>query len=98
VPKRSSRDRCNPLSKREPLKIGHDVPDMLRNDLDLERSVVTALREAIAYCESVKHFVTRHMLEHMLDDTADDHTHWLEQQLGLIDKVGLKNYLQSQMS
>lgn len=86
------------LSKREPLKIGHDVPDMLRNDLDLERSVVTALREAIAYCESVKHFVTRHMLEHMLDDTADDHTHWLEQQLGLIDKVGLKNYLQSQMS
>jgi len=71
---------------------------MLRNDLDLERSVVTALREAIAYCESVKDFVTRHMLENMLDDTEDDHTHWLEQQLGLIDKVGLKNYLQSQMS
>jgi bacterioferritin len=85
------------LSKRDPLRIGHDVPQMLRNDLDLELAVVSALRDAIAYCESVKDYVTREVLEAMLDDTEEDHAHWLEQQLGLIDKVGLKNYLQSQM-
>ena len=41
--------------------------------------------------------VTRSMLETLLDDTEMDHAYWLEQQLGLIKKVGIKNYLQSQM-
>lgn len=86
------------LSRREPLKIGHDVPTMLRNDLDLEIAVVAHLRRVIAYCESVQDYVTREVLEAMLDDTEEDHAHWLEQQLGLIELVGLNNYLQSQMS
>lgn len=85
------------LSKREPLQVGHDVPSMLRNDLAVELAVVAALKEVIAYCESVRDFHTREILEVMLDDTEEDHAHWLEQQLGLIDKVGLPNYLQSQM-
>lgn len=85
------------LSKRDPLQIGQDVPEMLKNDLALELKVVTHLKEVIAYCEQVKDYQTREVLEGMLADTEEDHTWWLEKQLGLIDKVGLQNYLQSQM-
>jgi bacterioferritin len=85
------------LSLREPLRIGKDVPEMLKNDLELERSVITALKDVIAYCESVRDFQTREILEKMLADTEEDHAHWLEIQLNLIQKIGLQNYLQSQM-
>lgn len=85
------------VGNRNPLKIGKDVPEMLKNDLELERSVIVALREAIAVCEQEKDYQTREILEDMLADTEEDHAHWLEQQLGLIEKVGLQNYLQSQM-
>jgi len=85
------------LSVRDPLTVGSTVPDMLKNDLALEMQVISSLKEAIAYCESVSDYVTREMLEDMLKDTEDDHTHWLEKQLGLIDRIGLENYLQSQM-
>jgi bacterioferritin len=85
------------LSNRNPLAVGSTVPDMLKNDLALEMQVISALKEAIAYCESVNDYVTREILEGMLEDTEDDHTHWLEKQLGLIDRIGLQNYLQSQM-
>jgi bacterioferritin len=85
------------LSRREPLLVGHDVPTMLKNDLAVEVSVVAALKEVIAYCESARDFQTREILEVMLKDTEEDHAHWLEQQLGLIDRLGLPNYLQSQI-
>ncbi|KON81304.1 bacterioferritin [Azoarcus sp. PA01] len=85
------------LSKRDPLQIGQTVPDMLKNDLALELKVVGHLKEVIAYCETVKDYQTREILEGMLADTEEDHAYWLEKQLGLIDKVGLQNYLQSQM-
>lgn len=82
---------------REPIKIGKTVPEMLQSDLDVEIAVAQALKDAIALCESEKDFVTREILEKLLEDTEVDHAWWLEKQLGLIDKVGLKNYLQSQM-
>ncbi len=82
---------------RDGLNIGQDVPAMLQSDLDVELAVAAALKEAIALCEKEKDFVTRSMLVELLDDTEMDHAHWLEQQLGLIDKIGLENYLQSQM-
>jgi len=85
------------LAARAPLKIGKDVPGMLRSDLDLELSVVAALKEAIAYCETARDYETREILRKMLEDTEEDHAHWLEQQLWLIEKTGLQNYLQSQM-
>ncbi|CAI07288.1 bacterioferritin [Aromatoleum aromaticum] len=85
------------LSKRDPLQIGQTVPEMLKNDLALELKVVAHLKDVIAYCETVKDYQTREILEGMLADTEEDHTYWLEKQLGLIDKVGLENYLQSQM-
>jgi bacterioferritin len=85
------------LSQQDPLHIGADVPSMLKNDLDVEYEVTAALRKAIAVCEEEQDYQTREILEVMLKDTEEDHAYWLEQQLGLISKIGLKNYLQSQM-
>jgi bacterioferritin len=85
------------LTKRDPLHVGATVEEMLNHDLALELQVVTALRNVMAYCESVQDYVTRDILQVMLKDTEDDHTHWLEQQLGLIERIGLQNYLQSQL-
>lgn len=82
---------------RIPINVGNDVPSMLQNDLDLEYKVVDDLRDVMALCESVKDYVTRDILLKMLDDTEEDHAYWLEQQLGLIKRIGLQNYLQSQM-
>jgi len=86
------------LTKRDALKIGKTVPDMLKADLTLEYQVVDSLKSAIATCEGAKDYVTRDMLCVQLDDTESDHAYWLEQQLRLIDMTGLQNYLQSQMN
>lgn len=85
------------LSRREPLHVGCSVEEMLRNDLALELNVVQALRKVMAFCESVQDYQTREILQAMLEDTEHDHAHWLEQQLGLIERIGLQNYLQSQL-
>ena len=85
------------LTKREPLHVGHTVEAMLKNDLALELQVVADLRKVMAFCESVQDYQTREILQVMLEDTEHDHAHWLEQQLGLIERVSLQNYLQSQL-
>lgn len=85
------------LSKRDTLRIGQDVPGMLKNDLTLEYKVIDELKEAMAFCESVGDYVTRDILLTLLKDTEEDHAYWLEIQLGLIEKIGLQNYLQTQM-
>ena len=71
---------------------------MLTSDLAIEYDVAKQLKQAIALCEAEKDFQTREILQVLLKDTEEDHTYWLEQQLGLIDKVGMQNYLQSQMA
>jgi bacterioferritin len=85
------------LSKRDPLHVGSTVEEMLKNDLALELQVVADLRKVMAFCESVQDYQTREILQGLLKDTEDDHTHWLEQQLGMIERIGLHNYLQSQI-
>jgi len=85
------------LSKRDPLMVGRDVPEMLRNDLAYEYKVIPHLREVMSFCESVQDFETRDILLKLLKDTEEDHTWWLEKQLRLIDTIGLPNYIQSQM-
>lgn len=85
------------VASRDPLNVGKDVPSMLKSDLDIEYDVGRQLKDAIALCEKEKDFQTREILEALLKDTEEDHTYWLEQQLGLIDKVGIQNYMQSQM-
>jgi bacterioferritin len=86
------------VASREALNIGKDVPSMLTSDLAIEYDVGKQLKQAIALCEAEKDFQTREILEVLLKDTEEDHTYWLEMQLGLIDKVGIQNYLQSQMA
>ncbi|MGS0725956.1 ferritin-like domain-containing protein, partial [Shewanella sp. 0m-11] len=67
------------------------------NDLAYEYQVADNLRSAIALCELKSDYESREILEVLLEETEADHMYWLEKQLGLIDKVGLQNYLQSKM-
>lgn len=85
------------LSKREGLKIGKNVPEMLKADLDVEYKVVGELKKAMAAAEKAQDYVTRDMLAVQLEDTEMDHAYYLEKQIGLIELVGLANYQQSQM-
>ena len=82
---------------RNPLQIGETVADMLKSDLNVEYMVGERLKEVMALCESHSDFVTRNILQQNLEDTEVDHTWWLEKQLGLINKIGLQNYVQSQL-
>jgi bacterioferritin len=78
------------------LKIGENVTEMMKNDLELEKSSHPVLLDGIAHCESTRDYITRELFEKILED-EEEHIDWLETQLELIDKVGLKNYLQSHM-
>lgn len=82
----------------EAFTYGVDVPDMLRKDLALEYNVRAALSKGMALCEAHGDFVSRDLLLVQLQDTEEDHAYWLEKQLRLIEKIGLENYLQSQMN
>ncbi|WP_345844028.1 bacterioferritin [Shewanella algae] len=85
------------VASRDALTIGKNVQEMLHNDLQYEYKVAANLREAITLCEQLKDYQSRELLELLLEETEDDHMYWLEKQLGLIDKVGLQNYIQSKM-
>ena len=78
------------------LLIGENAQEMLKCDLQLEMNAIPDLREAIAYCESVQDYISRELFEDILE-SEEEHVDWLETQLGLIDKVGIQNYLQSAM-
>jgi bacterioferritin len=78
------------------LMIGENAQEMLNCDLKLEHLAVPLLREAVAYCEKISDFVSRELFSHILE-SEEEHIDWLETQLELIEKVGLQNYLQSQM-
>jgi bacterioferritin len=79
------------------LYIGEDVKELLECDLRAEREGQAVLRDAIAYCESVRDYVSRDLLEKILAN-EEEHIDWLETQLQLIDRIGLQNYQQSQVS
>lgn len=85
------------ITKRQTVNIGDDVVSMLQYDLDVEYAVAQALKEVMALCEKERDYQTREILQVLLEDTEIDHAYWLEQQLGLIKRIGLQNYLQSQM-
>ena len=76
---------------------GQAVVDMLKLDLALEYEGRAALSTGIALCEQHQDYQSRDILLAQLKDTEEDHAYWLEVQLGLIDKVGLQNYLQAQI-
>jgi len=78
------------------LMIGENVEEILNCDLKLEHIAVPDLKAAIAYCETVSDYVSRELLEKILE-SEEEHIDWLETQLSLIEKVGASNYMQSQM-
>ena len=76
------------------LFIGEDVREILECDLKREMAAHPLYQAAIAHCESVKDFVTRELLVD-IQKSEEEHIDFIEEQLGLIDKMGLQNYLQS---
>lgn len=76
------------------LMIGESVREVLRCDLELERIAHPALKEAIAFMESIGDYISRELLEDILE-SEEDHIDWLETQLRLMDELGDPNYLQS---
>lgn len=79
------------------LNIGSDLVSMLKADLNTELEVRDALKKGIRLCEEKQDYVTRDIMVKQLSDTEEDHAHWLEQQLRLIEMMGLENYKQSQL-
>ncbi|MBP2838370.1 bacterioferritin [Dickeya parazeae] len=78
------------------LNIGEDVEEMLRSDLALELEGAKHLREAIAYADSVRDYVSRDLMIEVLTD-EEEHIDWLETELELIARLGMQNYLQTQL-
>ena len=78
------------------LQVGEDVPEILACDLRSELGAQATIKDGIAHCETVRDYVSRDLLQKILDDT-EEHIDFLETQIDLIGKVGLQNYLQSQM-
>ncbi|MHB1121099.1 MAG: bacterioferritin [Ramlibacter sp.] len=78
------------------LLVGENVPEILECDLRLERAAQATIKDGIAHCEVVRDYVSREILADVLEDT-EEHIDFLETQLDLLAKVGLQNYLQSQM-
>ena len=77
------------------LLIGETVKEVLDCDLRLEHEAIPLVREAIACCEQQSDYVTRELLEDILEG-EEEHVDWLETQLGLIDTMGLENFVQFQ--
>jgi bacterioferritin len=76
------------------LMIGESAKESLECDLRLEQKARPDLQEAIAYCETVKDYISRELFEEILE-SEEEHIDWLETQLGLVGQVGLENWLQT---
>jgi bacterioferritin len=77
------------------LRIGETVEEILKGDLALEMDALPLLKSSIAHCESVNDYVTRELLTEILE-SEEEHVDFIETQLGLIEKMGLQNYVQLQ--
>ncbi len=77
------------------LRVGENLPELLQADLELELEAVPLLRDAIVHCESVRDFVTRDLLQQILD-SEEEHIDFIERQLDMIEAMGLPNYIQLQ--
>lgn len=75
------------------LRIGETVEELLRADLALENEALPQLRDGIAYCEQVRDYVTRDLLQSILD-SEEEHVDTLERQFDMIERMGLENYIQ----
>jgi len=78
------------------LYVGQNVKECLECDLKLEMEAIPMLREAIAFSEGANDYVSRQLFREILS-SEEEHVDWIETQLGLIEKVGIENYTQSQI-
>jgi bacterioferritin len=78
------------------LRIGENVLEVLNSDLASEQANQSCLKTAIEVCENLKDFVSREVLERILEDT-EEHIDWIETQLSRIELTSLEAYLQEQM-
>ncbi|MBI3369987.1 MAG: bacterioferritin [Burkholderiales bacterium] len=78
------------------LRVGENAVEILSCDLAAEKGSVGTLKDGIAHCESVRDYVSRGLLQGILDET-EGHIDWLETQIELVAKVGESNWLQTQM-
>ncbi|QTH73559.1 bacterioferritin [Pseudoalteromonas xiamenensis] len=85
-------------ASRKAIHVGCNVEEMLANDLNAEREVAAHLKKVISECEKAQDYVSREILQTLLDDTEMDHIYWLEQHINMIKLMGLPNYIQSQMA
>jgi bacterioferritin len=79
------------------LRVGENTPEILKCDLASEQTAQATIKDGIATCETARDYVSRDLLQSILEDT-EEHIDFLETQIDLIETVGLQNYLQSQMS
>lgn len=84
------------LQKLEKLRIGEKTEEMLQCDMDFQIEQITALRETIELCEKERDYISREMLEEILE-YEEEFLDWIETQQQLIENVGIENYLQSMM-
>jgi bacterioferritin len=77
------------------LRIGENVEEILRSDLELEREAVTQLKDAIAHAETVRDYVSRDLFTEILAN-EEEHVDTLEKQFDMIEQMGLQNYIQLQ--
>jgi bacterioferritin len=77
------------------LRIGETVEEVLRADLALENEAIPQLKDGIAYCESVRDYISRDLLQRILD-SEEEHVDVLERQFEMIERMGLQNYIQLQ--
>lgn len=84
------------LQQLERLRIGENTGEMLDCDMQLQVDLMAILRDAIALSETQQDYVTRDVLEEILE-YEEEHVDWIEAQQYLIDQAGIQNYLQSQM-
>ena len=77
------------------LRVGENVEEILRSDLELEREAIGQLKGAIAHAESVRDYVSRDLFADILEN-EEEHVDMLEKQFDMIEQMGLQNYIQLQ--
>lgn len=85
------------VQKLNKINIGQNVQEIISSDLAVENEAIPFLRESIELCEKEKDFVSRDLLSSILQ-SEEEHVDWLETQQGIIEKIGVERFIQSQIN